>query len=80
MSHKYGCPKRDETVIYVIYVGGLDLLTSCEAHNHYVHIISFATREVLSGALYSFKLVRTFHRDKIVICMRGHWIYWPYFL
>ena len=24
-----GVPKRDETVIYVIYVGCLDLLTSC---------------------------------------------------
>ena len=24
-----GVPERDETVIYVIYVGGLDLLTSC---------------------------------------------------
>ena len=24
-----GVPKRDETVIYVIYVRGLDLLTSC---------------------------------------------------
>ena len=24
-----GVPKRDETVIYMIDVGGLDLLTSC---------------------------------------------------
>ena len=24
-----GVSKRDETVIYVIYAGGLDLLTSC---------------------------------------------------